>query len=83
MTQEPHKATLGQYLTQTLRAGDEVLRMRMRIKVIEEATADGFAVVEIDDCIIVTDKKVTCEHDWQQAETWFIDRCTKCGEERA
>ena len=24
-----------------------------------------------------------CDHDWQSTENWLIDRCSKCGEERA
>lgn len=36
----------------------------------------------------VADKAVTnarkhCEHDWRSTDNWLIDRCAKCGEERA
>lgn len=24
-----------------------------------------------------------CDHAWQSTDDWLIDRCTKCGEERA
>lgn len=26
---------------------------------------------------------LACEHDWQKTDNWLIDRCSKCGEERA
>jgi len=27
--------------------------------------------------------KARCEHDWVRTGNWLIDRCAKCGEERA
>ncbi len=28
-------------------------------------------------------KQMSCDHDWQKTDNWLIDRCAKCGEERA
>lgn len=30
-----------------------------------------------------TVEKVRCDHDWRATDNWLIDRCAKCGEERA
>lgn len=27
--------------------------------------------------------KSHCEHDWRATDNWLIDKCAKCGEERA
>lgn len=27
--------------------------------------------------------KPRCEHDWRATDNWLIDKCAKCGEERA
>lgn len=28
-------------------------------------------------------RRSSCEHQWVTTDNWLIDRCTKCGEERA
>lgn len=31
----------------------------------------------------VVTRRILCDHDWKETDTWLIDRCTRCGEERA
>lgn len=33
--------------------------------------------------IQVGEVKARCDHEWAKTDNWLIDRCTKCGEERA
>lgn len=38
---------------------------------------------QFEKALALHEQRKACEHDWQKTDNWLIDRCSKCGEERA